>query len=326
LVIGLVAFAVGGCADTSSPTSDDGSQDVEAVSEVASSGSDDEASVDAPDTTGEDAEDAQSELEAEALTVTFDPDRDPAGCTVSEQDVTGKVDPDADVTLTLDCAQVDWENQEGDDWDVFASGYSDGFTEGCRALFSLSNSGSLYEEGVSRLLGEHDESECAAQEGDPSDVPSDAPDDPESAGQEIGVTDGCQAPFDLAGSSDLYEEGQAYTAADCEAAASYPANVGSASPTRPPKPPAKAAAQTKTKSSDVYRVHRVAWNSYDLATKRRAAGYFLANNPTDCGRAGLSAAQLVTKADTVLNGIGNGDFMANEIMLDVCKHPGRYSG
>ena len=70
-----------------------------------------------------------------------------SGCTVEAQDPVGGAEgfEGDEVTLTIDCRQVDWENQEGDVWDDFTWGYEDGFDQGCQALFDLSPDGSLYE-------------------------------------------------------------------------------------------------------------------------------------------------------------------------------------
>lgn len=158
--------------------------------------------VDVPDTTGEDGADAVATLEDLGLTVSFyeEDGRDPSGCIVEEQDTVGEAEPESDVELTLDCRQVDWENQEGEDWDTFNSAYSSGWDTGCDNAFSQSPDGSLYYEEE-----EFTASDCQSNNpGDATsaDIPSDVPDDPQYDGEELGRSDGCESAF-----SDLSPDG-----------------------------------------------------------------------------------------------------------------------
>lgn len=151
--------------------------------------------VDVPDLTGEDGADAVSELEDLGLTVSFEEDngRDASGCEVLSQDTVGDADPGSDVILELDCRQVDWENQTGEDWDTFNSSYSDGWDSGCDDAFNNSPDGSLYYDEE-----EFTASDCQNQNpGDATsaDIPPDVPDDPAYDGEQLGETDGCDSAF-----------------------------------------------------------------------------------------------------------------------------------
>lgn len=78
----------------------------------------------------------------------FDPARDTTGCEVEEQDpAAGEILAEGEeVTVSVSCAQVDWENHEGTAWEAFDAAYTSGFDAGCDALFNESPSGSLYED------------------------------------------------------------------------------------------------------------------------------------------------------------------------------------
>ena len=75
----------------------------------------------------------------------FDSARDASGCEVTEQDPSaGEFGNEGDeVIITVDCAQVDWENREGAQWDAFNEAYQSSFDDGCQALFDESRTGSL---------------------------------------------------------------------------------------------------------------------------------------------------------------------------------------
>ena len=173
--------------------------------------------VDVPDVTAEDGADAVSTLEDLGLTVSFaeEDGRDPSGCEVEDQDVIGDADPESDVTLTLDCRQVDWEARTGVDWEAFNSSYSSGWDAGCDLAFSVSPDGSLYEDDR-----EFTASDCQINNpGDASsaDIPTDAPDDPVSDGEELGTTDGCESAFDDLpyGGYALYYGDDSYDSSSC---------------------------------------------------------------------------------------------------------------
>ena len=125
----------------------------------------------------------------------------------------------------LDCRQVDWESQEGDDWDYFTAGYEDGFDQGCQALFDLSPDGSLYDEDT-----EYTSLDCPTPDAYDADYPTDVPDDPETEGYDLGFEAGCDAIFDdVVLSYELYYGEDAYTADDCKAQGlvEAPSNAGS---------------------------------------------------------------------------------------------------
>jgi len=80
----------------------------------------------------------------------FDSSRDATDCDVTDQaPAAGESASDGDeVTITVDCSQVDWENHEGPQWETFDEAYQSSFDDGCDALFGESPTGSLYEDGV----------------------------------------------------------------------------------------------------------------------------------------------------------------------------------
>jgi hypothetical protein len=159
-----------------------------------------------PDVTGMDGAEAADELESDGYTdVAFDPDplTDGSGCSVTDQDPVGGTtwDHDSSVTLTLDCRQVDWENQEGDDWDAYTSSYSQGFSDSCGSVFDAVGE-SVYDEDPTDPYSaptEYTRADCSLLDSGPQNVPPDVPDDPRGEGYNEGVSEGCQALFDEAG-------------------------------------------------------------------------------------------------------------------------------
>lgn len=211
VVLAVVMVALAGCGDTSGdessysaedPAASQDEFDFETAEPSGDAPSEEPEFVDVPDTTGEDGADAVATLEDLGLTVSLSEEdgRDPSGCIVEEQDTVGEAEPESDVELTLDCRQVDWENQEGEDWDTFNTAYSSGWDSGCDEAFSQSPDGSLY----------YDEEEFTASDcqsnnpGDATsaDIPTDVPDYPEDDGEELGRSDGCESAF-----SDLSPDG-----------------------------------------------------------------------------------------------------------------------
>lgn len=173
--------------------------------------------VEVPDVTGMDGQEAVDSIEAEGLYASHDED-DPAGCTVEVQDETGEVDPGTEVILTLDCRQRDWENREGEDWDLFSASFAVGAGEGCEALFSLSPDGTLYADD-----NEYTWTDCSlATDDDPEsagvDIPEEVPDDPEAGGESLGFDHGCNALFDAELVDALFYGTEGFTADDCLAA------------------------------------------------------------------------------------------------------------
>jgi hypothetical protein len=216
-------------------------------SSTSSSGGDAPQTVTVEDVTSDDGADAQASLQDQGFDVTptsedstFDPGRDLTGCPVTDQDPSGGAEAGygAEVTLSVDCSQVDWENQEGDAWETFAQDYSDGFTTGCENLFDQSPSGSLYEDNY-----EYTVSDCENEEGDASDgsdVPSAVPGDPQQAGQDLGELDGCQSLFENQSVTSFNYGTDSYTESDCPIDAST-----SVPPSRPrPKTTTKRAGDT----------------------------------------------------------------------------------
>jgi hypothetical protein len=210
LLAPLFAIAAAGCGTESEPTPD--AEDRAYISE--------EEGIEVPDLSYEDGADAVFAVEDEGLTaalIAINGDlRDGTGCEVVDQSpAAGEIVAEGDeVEITVDCAQVDWKNQEGPGWDAFNDGYANGFDEGCQELFDQSPDGSLYEDDY-----EYSVADCQnLNPGDgsaASDVPADAPDDPESAGVEIGRLDGCQALFAEQGVWSLNWGTDSYTEDDC---------------------------------------------------------------------------------------------------------------
>jgi hypothetical protein len=212
-VVGLLAVCLSACG--SSATDDVPAQDAPSADEVA-----EPPGIEVPDVVGEDGAFAVSDLESAGFTAAVvdqvgDYRDDGSGCTVEDQDPFGGDEGGEgdEVTLTLDCRQVDWENQEGDDWDNFTFGYEDGFDQGCQALFDLSPDGSLYD-GDS----EYTSLDCPTPDAYDADYPSDVPDDPETEGYDLGFEAGCDAIFDdVVLSYELYYGEDVFTADDCKA-------------------------------------------------------------------------------------------------------------
>lgn len=227
VALGALAFA--GCDSTpaSAPTP--------SVSEESDSapGFDDSAEdelVAVPAVVDMDGEEANSEVESNDLTATYvassededinEPRNDATGCSVVDQDPAAdeEVDPGSEVKLSLDCRQVDWKNQEGDEWDGYADAYEQATDEGCAALFGETRDGSLYLDDT-----EYTRLDCVtsfpAEAAD--DPPSDVPDDFESEGARAGFDAGCEALFDLVGVTELYWGRTYYTVDNCLALNSY---------------------------------------------------------------------------------------------------------
>jgi hypothetical protein len=109
----------------------------------------------------------------------------------------------------------EWSNQEGDYWLAFSDAYTTGWDEGCDIAFEGSPDGSLYEDGV-----EYTADDCYANNpGDASlasDAPTEIPDDPETAGDELGQTEGCVSAFeDLTNSGTLNYGTDSYDESIC---------------------------------------------------------------------------------------------------------------
>jgi beta-lactam-binding protein with PASTA domain len=68
-----------------------------------------------PEVTGDLADAAQTTIEAEGFTVTFDPDEpgDPSVCTVDDQDVIGEAEERTSVNLTISCEVPDVTGMDG---------------------------------------------------------------------------------------------------------------------------------------------------------------------------------------------------------------------
>lgn len=91
-------------------------------------------------------------------------------------------------------SQDDWDNQEGEAWDLFSEAYVAGWEEGCNFVYDESPDGNLYDQGEQFSV-----EDCIAAEpydaSEASDLPYDVPDDPEFDGNQLGQHDGCVAAF-----------------------------------------------------------------------------------------------------------------------------------
>ena len=212
LLLLTLVLAIAGCASGGTGGSGDG--------DVA-----DESGIEVPDASGGDGADAVSSVEDAGLTATladanddpgFDSSRDATGCEVTDQDPAADdtAAEDDEVTITVDCSQVDWDNRDGPGWEAFSDAYGSGFDDGCQQLFNESPTGSLFENGV-----EYTATDCQNDNpgdgSDASDIPDEVPDDPEAAGTEAGELDGCQALFEQEGVSTLNYGADTLTEDDC---------------------------------------------------------------------------------------------------------------
>ncbi len=193
----------------------------------------DNGSIEVPDVSGEDGAQAVSDIEDAGLQPTladanddpgFDTSRDATDCEVTDQDPAAgeSASEDDEVTITVDCAQVDWSNEEGAQWDAFNDAYQSSFDDGCQALFDQSPNGSLYEDDVEYTAIDC-QNENPGDAADASDVPSDVPDDPGGVGADLGELDGCQALFENQNVASLNYGTDSVTEADCPIGAPAPA-------------------------------------------------------------------------------------------------------
>jgi hypothetical protein len=91
-------------------------------------------------------------------------------------------------------AQDAWNNQDGPDWEAFNDAYSSGWEEGCDLVFDESPDGYLYDQG-----DQYSADDCYGNEpydATDADVPSEVPDDPQTAGEDLGTQDGCESAFE----------------------------------------------------------------------------------------------------------------------------------
>lgn len=225
LLVLTLGAAVAGYSDDGSAATGGSSADADA----ASASSDELAGIAVPDLSGEDGAEAVSTLESEGLAgTTDDATQDGTGCTVQDQDPAAgdDVEEGTEVSLTVDCTQRDWDDQDGEVWDSFSSGFTSGFSDGCDALFSDTPNGNLYNDDTEYWV-----TDCTNLESEPSDadVPADVPDDPESEGEAIGFDAGCQALFDDAGTDELYWGETSVDATACQAQVPAVASAGSSS-------------------------------------------------------------------------------------------------
>jgi hypothetical protein len=105
----------------------------------------------------------------------------------SESDYGSEADSDV-------LAQEEWDNQEGEAWEEFNTGYAEGWESGCDTAFEGSPDGSLYDQG-----DEYMADDCYALtpfDASDAEVPYEVPFDPYSEGYDLGESDGCVAAFE----------------------------------------------------------------------------------------------------------------------------------
>jgi hypothetical protein len=319
LAVFAVALASEGCSMSGSEA---GSSATPAAENAYNDTGGDGSGVDVPSVVGEDGASAVSDAVSVGLTTSlvdgtgeddgFDASRDPSGCEVIDQNpAAGANTSEGDeIEISLDCRQTDWENREGSAWESYNDAYSSAFDDGCQELFDISPAGSLYEDGV-----EYTAVDCQSLNpgdgSDDGDLPSDAPDDPESVGTELGESAGCRSLFDEQGVGSLNYGTDSFTADDCPIAVA-PTSSGAAGS----KSYGSRASHHRT--SDLYRVSLNVWNGYDRTTKLKAARSFLHNNPRDCGGRGITPQHLVNFADA--GGLGDTRGRPiNEVMIVLCS-------
>ncbi len=216
LLAALLAVLLGGCSSDSDrrarvkPSAADRAPPAEPEARLG----EEPALVKVPDVTGMDGREAVDAIEAKGLHAVHDED-DPTGCTVDDQDETGEVEPGAEVVLTLECRQRDWENREGRAWELFASSFAWGAEKGCGVLFSFSPTAVLNAGGRA-----YTRSDCSrAADDDPEsanvEVPKEVPDEPGALGTSLGLVHGCNALFDAGPIHVLSNGTRAFTARDC---------------------------------------------------------------------------------------------------------------
>jgi hypothetical protein len=215
VVLLAICLALSACGLTSSPGAD--SEDTVAL--------DAESAIEVPDVSGADGAQAVSDIEDAGLEPSladanedpgFDTARDATDCEVTDQDPVGgeSASEGDEVTITVDCAQVDWSNREGAQWAAFDESYTSAFDDGCRELFDQSRNGSFYEDDYEYTLVDC-QNENPGDASDASDVPTDVPDDPEGSGSDLGELDGCQALFENHGVVSLNYGADSITEDDC---------------------------------------------------------------------------------------------------------------
>lgn len=155
----------------------------------------------------------------------FDGSRDATDCDVTDQEPSaGESAQEGDeVTITVNCSQVDWDNHEGSGWDAFNDAYLSSFEDGCRELFDQSPDGALYEDDIEYTVTDC-ENESPGDASDAPDLPTDVPDGPESVGAELGELDGCRALFENQGVVSLNYGPDSITEGDCPVASSSSAS------------------------------------------------------------------------------------------------------
>jgi hypothetical protein len=113
-----------------------------------------------------------------------------------------------------EAAQEAWDNQEGDNWDLFNDGYLAGWEAGCDLAFDGSPDGYLYVEG-----DQYSADDCydlAPYDASDADIPYEVPVDPNGEGETLGETDGCNAAFDeLSYDGSLYHGEDSFDSSVC---------------------------------------------------------------------------------------------------------------
>jgi hypothetical protein len=160
-------------------------------------GTEEDTLVEVPDVVGKDGQDAVDTLEYEGFSVDFSDYRDDAaGCEVLSQDPEVEAEPESEVMLELVCRQVDWDNQEGEDWELFDEAYLSGWNDGCDEAFSNSPDGNYLYDADGEERSASDCQDNRPYDATNADYPQEVPDDPEGEGSDLGEDDGCVSAFD----------------------------------------------------------------------------------------------------------------------------------
>ena len=279
-----------------------------------------------PDVRGYPWVDAATAVEDAGLAVALDGERiDASGCHVSRQHPAAgtEVEPGSDVTLNLDCRQIDWTRRQGRDWERFTETFARGFDDGCRKLFGFSPDGFLYR-GDKAYTALDCTRLSPGYNADSSDatIPEDVPGDPQGRGYDAGYEEGCRALLRHERLGALHHGRAAYGTREClaargqaaEAAAGAEATAGvEQSRDRRRGGPA----DLRRAGAAVYQVPGNRWAMYTRERKAHAARLFVARNRRRCR--GIPPRPIPFYVDISYGRTYSLATLASTIMLRYCK-------
>ena len=270
--------------------------------------------------------DAATAVEDAGLAVALDAERiDPSGCQVRRQEPAAgtDVEPGSDVTLTLDCRQIDWTSRQGRDWERFTESFARGFDDGCRELFAFSPDGFLYrgDKAYTALDCTRLSPGYNAESSDAM-IPEDVPSDPQRRGYNTGYEQGCRALLHQERIDVLHHGPAAYGAPACLAArgrAAEGAAGAEATAGAEPGPDRRRGrpADLRRAGAGVYRVPGNRWAMYSRERKADAARLFVARNPRRCR--GIPPRPIPFYVDISYGRSYSLATLASTIMLRYCK-------